>query len=113
VVSGFTIRPADLHSSAGTLENLAGQIGASGQKMKTAGESLVQHANGDSSGVGRVIAKAFGKALTTTGDVFSQAGRISKGSSDRLHANANAHEHTENENANSFHDIHRNGDGAA
>jgi len=30
--------------------------------MKTAGESLVQHANGDSSGVGRVIAKAFGKA---------------------------------------------------
>jgi len=28
VVSGFTIRPADLHSSAGTLENLAGQIGA-------------------------------------------------------------------------------------
>jgi len=73
----------------------------------------VRHASGDSSGVVASFAKAFGKALTTTGDVFSQAGRISKGSSDRLHANANAHEHTENENANSFHDIHRNSGGAA
>ena len=113
VSEGFSIRPDDLHGSADTLENLAGQIGAGGQKMKSAGESLVQHASGDKSGVGSVIAKAFGKALTTTGDVFSQAGRISKGSSDRLHANAHAHTHTENENENAFRGIHRNSGGGA
>ncbi|HEY3606925.1 MAG TPA: RHS repeat-associated core domain-containing protein [Pseudonocardiaceae bacterium] len=113
MVSGFTIRPNDLRNSAGTLENLAGQIGTGGQRMKTAGESLVAHASGDKSGVGSVIAKAFGKALTTTGDVFSQASRISKGSSDRLHGNANAHESNEHNTEKSFRDLHPNSNGGS
>jgi RHS repeat-associated protein len=105
-VDGFTIRPDDLRTGASSLENFAGDIGKAGQALKTSGDALVSHASGDSSGVGSVIVKAMGKGMSTTGDVLSQAGRLSKGSSDRLHSNADAHEETENNNSHSFSSIH-------
>ncbi|HYS35852.1 MAG TPA: DUF6531 domain-containing protein, partial [Pseudonocardiaceae bacterium] len=107
---GFEIQPGDLHNGAQKLEQFASDIGASGEKMKTAGNNLVEHAGRDKSGVGAVVVKSFGKALSTTGSVFAQAGRLSKGSSDRLHGNARAHEDNESHATDSFTKLHSNPD---
>jgi RHS repeat-associated protein len=110
---GFHIQPGDLHGGAQKLEQFATDIGVSGQKMKTAGENLVAHAGRDKSGVGSVVVKVLGKALSTTGSVFSQASRLGKGSSDRLHANASAHEHNESHATDSFRNLHSNEAGSS
>src|SRR6266566_1604515 len=110
---GFHIQPSDLHGGAQKLEQFAADIGASGQKMKTAGNNLVEHASRDKSGIGSVVVKSFGKALSTTGGVFEQAGRLSKGSSDRLHANAHSHEDNESHTTDSFTKLHSKPDTSA
>lgn len=103
---GFHITPGDLHNGAQRLEQFAGEIGAGGQKMKQTGDELVRSASEDKSGVGSVIEKSFGKALSVTGGVFSQASRLSHGSSERLHDNATAHSDNEETVTGSFTRLH-------
>lgn len=106
MTEGFKITPSDLHNGAQRLEQFAGEIGQGGQKMKQTGDELVQSASEDESGIGATITKGFGKALSITGGVFSQASRLSKGSSERLHDNADAHTENEENVRTSFTGLH-------
>ncbi|HEX7657860.1 MAG TPA: YwqJ-related putative deaminase [Pseudonocardiaceae bacterium] len=105
-MTGFEIHPSHLHDSANTLENFAGDLGNGGQRLQQAGESLLHHVKGDTSGVGLALAKTFGRGLEVGGGVFEQVARLSHGSSQRLHTMGTAHEHAESSVEDGFKKIH-------
>ncbi|MFC0548286.1 DUF6531 domain-containing protein [Kutzneria chonburiensis] len=95
-MSKINIHPDHLRSSGGKLSAFGGKLAEGGQKLESAGQSLVSHAGGDRSGIGAVVAKAFGKGVQITGKVFSEGGRVVEGAGKRLHTTANLHEDADN-----------------
>ena len=67
--------PDHLRRSGSNLSKFGQTVSTAGEKLDTTGQNLVQHASGDRSGVGSVVAKFSGRAMSILGKVFKEGGR--------------------------------------
>ncbi|MFI9388567.1 HYD1 signature containing ADP-ribosyltransferase family protein [Kutzneria sp. NPDC052558] len=98
-MSKINVHPDHLRRSGGKLSGFGGKLADGGQKLETAGQNLVSHASGDRSGIGAVVAKAFGKGVQITGKVFSEGGRVVEGAGKRLGTTADLYEEADGKGA--------------
>jgi RHS repeat-associated protein len=98
-VSKISVHPEHMRRSGGKLSEFGGKLADGGQKLETAGQNLVEHASGDRSGIGAVVAKAMGRGIQVTGKVFSEGGRVVEGAGQRLHTTAGLYEEADNHGA--------------
>jgi hypothetical protein len=83
-VSKVDIHPDHLRKTGGKVKNFGSTVKETGQKLEQTGQNLVEHASGDRSGIGAVVAKATGEATKVAGTVFSQGGRVAEEAGSRL-----------------------------
>jgi hypothetical protein len=83
-MSKVNIHPEHLRKSGGKVKKFGTTVKQAGQKLEETGQNLVEHAAGDRSGVGSVVAKFTGKATQLAGKVFDQGGRVAEEAGDRL-----------------------------
>jgi RHS repeat-associated protein len=98
-MSKVNVHPEHLRRSGGKLAGFGGKLAEGGQKLESAGQNLVSHASSDRSGIGAVVAKAFGKGVQITGKVFSEGGRVVEGAGKRLHTSADLYEEADGKGA--------------
>jgi hypothetical protein len=91
-VSGFETDPDHLRRSGGMLSKFGQTVGKAGEKLEGTGQHLVEHASGDRSGVGSVVAKFSGRAMSILGKVFQQGGRVADKAGQNLHKTGDLHE---------------------
>ncbi|MFC0433846.1 RHS repeat-associated core domain-containing protein [Kutzneria buriramensis] len=91
-MSKIDTNPDHLRRSGGKLSEFGEKIAQGGQKLETAGQDLVQHASGDRSGVGAVVAKAMGRGVEITGKVFKEGGRVAGKAGENLGKTGDLHE---------------------
>lgn len=105
-MSKINVHPDHLRRSGGKLSTFGGTLAEGGQKLETAGQNLVAHASGDRSGIGAVVAKAFGKGVQITGKVFSEGGRVVEGAGKRLGTSADLYEEADGKGAGLLKKLH-------
>jgi hypothetical protein len=105
-VSKANIHPHHLRKSGGKVKKFGGTVKETGQKLEQTGQNLVEHASGDRSGVGSVVAKFTGKATEIAGKVFSQGGRVAEEAGDRLGKTADLYEEADTTAAKSLRKHH-------
>jgi len=96
-VSGFETDPDHLRRSGGMLSRFGQTVGKAGEKLEGTGQHLVEHASGDRSGVGSVVAKFSGRAMSILGKVFQQGGRVADKAGQNLHKTGDLHEGADRE----------------
>jgi hypothetical protein len=96
-VSGFETDPDHLRRSGGMLSKFGQTVGKAGEKLDDTGQHLVEHASGDRSGVGSVVAKFSGRAMSILGKVFQQGGRVADKAGQNLHKTGDLHEGADHE----------------
>jgi len=110
-VSKVKIHPEHLRKSGGKVKKIGTAIKSTGQKLEETGQNLVEHASGDRSGIGSVVAKFTGKATGLAGKVFDQGGRVVEESGDRLGKTATLFEDADDAAAKGLNKVHRGGKG--
>jgi YwqJ-like deaminase len=96
-VSGFETDPDHLRRSGGMLSRFGQTVGKAGERLEGTGQHLVEHASGDRSGVGSVVAKFSGRAMSILGKVFQQGGRVADKAGQNLHKTGDLHEGADRE----------------
>ncbi|HEY0499608.1 MAG TPA: YwqJ-related putative deaminase [Kutzneria sp.] len=96
-MSGFETDPDHLRRSGGMLSKFGQTVGKAGEKLEDTGQNLVEHAAGDRSGVGSVVAKFSGRAMSILGKVFQQGGRVADKAGQNLHKTGDLHEGADHE----------------
>lgn len=84
--------PDHLRRSGGKLSQFGRTVAAAGEKLDDTGQNLVDHANGDRSGIGSVVAKAMGRGVEVTGKVFKEGGRVADRAGQNLGRTGDLHE---------------------
>ncbi|QUQ68263.1 DUF6531 domain-containing protein [Kutzneria sp. CA-103260] len=112
-MSKINVHPDHLRRSGGTLAGFGGKLADGGQKLESAGQNLVSHASSDRSGIGAVVAKAFGKGVQITGKVFSEGGRVVEGAGKRLGTSADLYEEADSKGAGLLRRLHPDDPGAS
>ncbi|MEV6603178.1 RHS repeat-associated core domain-containing protein [Kutzneria sp. NPDC051319] len=105
-VSKINLHPEHMRGSGGKLSAFGGKLAAGGQKLESAGQNLVSHASGDRSGIGAVVAKAFGRGVEITGKVFHEGGRVVEGAGQRLGRSADLYEEADGKGAGLLKRVH-------
>jgi hypothetical protein len=91
-VTKIHTNPDHLRSSGGKLSRFGQTVAAAGDKLDTTGQSLIEHASNDRSGVGAVVANAMGRGVQVTGTVFKEGGRVAERSGQNLIETGDLHE---------------------
>jgi hypothetical protein len=81
---GFEVHPDEIRAAGSAVGHFGGLMSAGGQKLEEGGQALLDHARGDNSGVGAIVAEIFGLGLKITGKVFEQGGRVATEAGQRL-----------------------------
>lgn len=95
-MSGFNTNPEHLRRSGGMLSRFGQTVANAGEKLDDAGQNLVEHANGDRSGIGAVVAKGMGRGVSVLGKVFKQGGRVADKAGQNLGKTGDLHEEADN-----------------
>lgn len=66
-MADIELNPEDLSRAGGKLGDFGQKLATGGQKLEDAGQRLISSASGDKSGIGAVVAKAFGTSTTRLG----------------------------------------------
>jgi hypothetical protein len=91
-LSGIHTNPEHLRRSGGMLSKFGQSVASAGEKLDGAGQQLVEHAQGDRSGVGGVVAKFSGRAMSVLGKVFKEGGRVADKAGQNLGKTGDLHE---------------------
>jgi hypothetical protein len=106
-VTKANIHPEHLRKSGGKVKKFGSTVKQAGQKLEETGQNLVEHASGDRSGVGSVVAKFTGKATQLAGKVFDEGGRVVEESGTRLGKTADLYEDADDVAAKGLNKIHK------
>jgi len=91
-LSKIHTNPDHLRRSGSNLSKFGQTVSAAGEKLDTAGQNLVEHAKGDRSGIGSVVANAMGRGVEITGKVFKEGGRVADRAGENLGKTGDLHE---------------------
>ena len=95
-MSGFNTNPDHLRRSGSMLSRFGQTVANAGEKLDDTGQNLVEHANGDRSGIGAVVAKGMGRGVSVLGKVFKQGGRVADKAGQNLGKTGDLHEEADN-----------------
>jgi len=91
-LSKIHTNPDHLRRSGSNLSRFGQTVSAAGEQLDTAGQNLVEHAKGDRSGIGSVVANAMGRGVEITGKVFKEGGRVADKAGQNLGKTGDLHE---------------------